>query len=47
MLAGLVGRLFRVAARFTPGAEGRDLDHVGEELVRLERRPAQRPTTSR
>ena len=45
MLMSLLGRLFRLAARLTPGEAGRDLDHVGAELVRLgQRRP---PATSR
>jgi len=47
MWLSLIGRLLRVMARFRPGEEGRDLDHVGEELVRLDRTPRQRRTTSR
>ncbi len=46
MLVGLLGRLLRVVARFTPGEAGRDLDHFAQELVRLDRRGAQRRVTS-
>jgi hypothetical protein len=45
VIVGLVGRLFRAAARLRPGDAGRDLDHVGAELVRLERRAP--PASSR
>ena len=37
MIAGMIGAIFRVAARFVRGEAGRDLDHVGAELRRLER----------
>ena len=47
MIVRLIGYLFRAMARFTPGEAGRDLDHVGQELVRLERRPAAAAATSR
>ncbi|MGI0129950.1 MAG: hypothetical protein ACREEC_07365 [Thermoplasmata archaeon] len=47
MILGLIGRVFRAAARFTPGESGRDLAHVGDELIRLDRRPRQRRATSR
>jgi len=47
MIAGLVGRALRAVAKLTPGDAGKDLDRVGEELVRLDRRPAQPPRTSR
>jgi hypothetical protein len=39
MIVALVGIVFRTLARFTPGETGRDLDHVGAELLRL-RRPS-------
>jgi len=44
MIASLVGTIFRAVARLRPGALGRDLDHVGAELIRLDR-PAARPST--
>ncbi|MCI4364479.1 MAG: hypothetical protein L3K10_00210 [Thermoplasmata archaeon] len=47
MMVGLIGRLFVAAARLRPGSAGSDLAHVGEELRRLARPPAQLPTTSR
>ncbi len=47
MIAGLLGRLFVAAARFTPGEAGTDLAHVGEELRRLEARHAHPATSSR
>jgi hypothetical protein len=47
MLVGWIGRTFRLLARFTPGDAGRDLDHVGQELERLERRGPHPATTSR
>jgi hypothetical protein len=47
VIAGIVGRLFRIAARFRSGPAAADLARVGEELVRLEHRRAQAPTTSR
>ncbi len=36
MIARLVGTVFRALARLRPGDAGRDLDHVGAELVRLD-----------
>lgn len=42
MIVGVVGGLFRVAARFVRGEAGRELDHVGAELRRLERRTGRR-----
>jgi hypothetical protein len=47
MLLGLIGRAMRAIARLRSGEERADLDHVGEELVRLDRRRPQPPTTSR
>lgn len=47
MIARLIGYLFRVMARFTPGEAGADLDHVGQELLRLDRRSPQPSATSR
>jgi hypothetical protein len=47
VLLGLIGRAFRLLARFTDGEARRDLAHVGDELVRLDRRPPQAPATSR
>jgi len=47
VIVGIVGRLFRLAARLRPGPAAADLAHVGEELVRLERQRAQAATTSR
>jgi hypothetical protein len=47
MIVGIVGRLFRIAARLRPGPAAADLARVGQELVRLERRRAQVATTSR
>jgi hypothetical protein len=47
MIVGAIGRCFRAVARLRPGEPGRDLDLVGAELVRLERRIPQRPATSR
>jgi hypothetical protein len=47
VIAGFVGRLFRIASQLRPGPAAADLAHVGEELVRLERRRAQAETTSR
>jgi hypothetical protein len=47
MILGLIGRLFRLAARFHAGDSSRDLDHVGEELIRLDRRRRQPRATSR
>jgi hypothetical protein len=47
MIVSLIGRIFRVAARIAPGGPRPNLDHVGAELVRLERAPPQRPASSR
>ena len=47
MFVRLVGYLFRAMARFTKGDAGRDLDHVGAELLRLQRAPRQPAVTSR
>ena len=47
MIAGLIGRAFRAMARLRPGEAGEALDHVGKELVDLDRRAAQPATTSR
>jgi len=47
MIVGLIGRAFRALARLRPGDAGADLDHVGRELVDLERAPAPPSTTSR
>jgi hypothetical protein len=47
MIVGLIGRVFRAAARLRPGEAGTDLDHVGRELTDLERRPPQLATISR
>ena len=47
MIVGAVGRVFRVLARLRPSESAGDLDHVGQELLRLEARRAQRPATSR
>lgn len=47
MIARWVGRLFRVAAKLSPNEASEDLARVGDELVRLDRPPAQRPVTLR
>lgn len=47
MLLGLIGRVMKVLARFRSGEARRDLEHVGDELVRLDRRPPQARATSR
>lgn len=47
MLLGLIGRLMKVLARFRSGDERADLEHVGDELVRLDRRHPQLRATSR
>ncbi|MGP8078441.1 MAG: hypothetical protein ACLQD8_07330 [Thermoplasmata archaeon] len=47
MWLNLLGQILRAIARFRPDEEGLELDHVGEELIRLDRGPAQRPATSR
>ncbi|HTT16096.1 MAG TPA: hypothetical protein VMH49_01890 [Thermoplasmata archaeon] len=47
MWLGALGRLLKAIARFH-GGEGRaDLEHVAEELVRLDRARRQAPATSR
>lgn len=47
MLLGVIGRAMKALARFRTGEARSDLEHVGEELVRLDRRRPQPPTTSR
>lgn len=47
MIEGLLGRLFRAIAGLRPSEGSEDLRHVGDELVRLEQRSGQRPTSSR
>ncbi len=47
MLLGWLGRSFQLLARFAPEEARADLRHVGEELVRLDRRRAQGRATSR
>jgi hypothetical protein len=47
MIVGAVGRLFVAVARLRPGPTSEPLAHVGEELLRLERRRPQVPRTSR
>jgi hypothetical protein len=47
MIAGFVGRLFRVVARLRDTEGSPDLDRVGAELERLEKRRAQLAVTSR
>jgi|GEM_PF-1807124 hypothetical protein len=47
MIVGVIGRIFRAVGRVRGGDPGRDLERVGTELVDLERRHAQRPTTER
>ena len=47
MLLGLLGRLMKAMARFRSGEARADLDHVGDELVRLDRRRPQPRATSR
>ena len=47
MIYRLIGYLFRTMARFAHGEVGQDLDHVGNELLRLDRRSPQPATTSR
>jgi hypothetical protein len=44
---GLVGRLMKAFARFRAGEARSDLEHVGDELIRLDRRRPQPATTSR
>ncbi|HXW67190.1 MAG TPA: hypothetical protein VEL82_04875 [Thermoplasmata archaeon] len=44
MIVGLLGRLFRSIGRVRGGDAGRDLAHVGDELVRLDARSAQAAT---
>jgi len=47
MILAWIGRIFRAAARFAPDSTRSDLEHVGDELVRLDRRPRQPRATSR
>jgi len=47
MIAGWIGRAFRAIARLRPGESGDALEHVGKELVELDRRAAHPATTSR
>jgi hypothetical protein len=47
MIVELVGLWFRVMARFRPGDEGRDLDRLGSELLRLGRQARSPPQISR
>lgn len=47
MIVGIVGRIFRAAARLRPSEAGAALDHVGRELVDLERPAPQPAVTSR
>ena len=47
MLLGWIGRLMKAIARFRSGEARADLEHVGDELLRLDRRRAQPPATSR
>ena len=47
MIVGALGRLFRAVGRLRGGPAGADLEHVGRELVNLERRRAHRPTIDR
>jgi hypothetical protein len=47
MILGLIGRLMKAMARFRSGDARTDLERVGDELVRLDRRRPQTPATSR
>lgn len=47
MIAGIVGRLLRVAAALRAGPAADGLRHVGEELLRLEQRRAQEAASAR
>jgi hypothetical protein len=47
MWLGLVGRAMKLVAKLRPGPSRADLDHVGDELLRLDRRKPQTRTTSR
>jgi hypothetical protein len=47
MFLGLLGRAMKLLAKFRQGEARSDLEHVGDELVRLDRRPRQAATTSR
>ena len=47
MMVGLIGQLFRALSRIRRSEGSVELDHVGAELLRLEARRAQRPTSSR
>lgn len=47
MLLGILGRAMKALARFRTGEARADLEHVGDELVRLDRRGRQGTTNSR
>jgi len=47
MLLGAIGRAMKLLARFRAGEARSDLEHVGDELVRLDRPRPQRPVISR
>jgi hypothetical protein len=47
MFVGLVGRLMRGLTPFAPPETRADLAHVGDELIRLDRRPRQPRPISR
>jgi len=47
MWLGLMGRAMKAIAHVRTGEARADLEHVADELVRLDRRPAQPPATSR
>lgn len=47
MLFRLIGQLMKVAATFRSGEARDDLAHLGDELVRLDRRQAQPRASSR
>ncbi|HTP54705.1 MAG TPA: hypothetical protein VML94_07105 [Thermoplasmata archaeon] len=47
MIERIVGRIFQLVGRLRGGDGGRDLERVGRELVDLERRRAQRPSSER
>jgi len=47
VILGLIGHAMKAVARLRSGEERADLEHVGDELVRLDRGRRQPPTTSR
>ncbi|HYB62800.1 MAG TPA: hypothetical protein VEE86_00020 [Thermoplasmata archaeon] len=47
VLLGLIGRILKALARLRSGDARADLEHVGDELVRLDQRGPQRGATSR